>query len=81
MVRYYLYQIEQTRHLNAFLEVFEEEALAKAHALDIRIKNGEPVGALAGIVIGIKDVICYKGHKALLLAYWRDSHLCILLRL
>ncbi|SDG38748.1 aspartyl/glutamyl-tRNA(Asn/Gln) amidotransferase subunit A [Chitinophaga filiformis] len=63
MVRYYLYQIEQTKHLNAFLEVFEEEALSKAHALDTRIKNGEPVGALAGIVIGIKDVICYKGHK------------------
>lgn len=63
MVRYYLYQIEQTKHLNAFLEVFEEEALAKAHALDTRIKNGEPVGALAGVAIGIKDVICYKGHK------------------
>ncbi|TWV97477.1 Asp-tRNA(Asn)/Glu-tRNA(Gln) amidotransferase subunit GatA [Chitinophaga pinensis] len=63
MVRYYLDRIGQTKHLNAYLEVFEEEALAKAHALDNRIKNGESVGALAGIVIGIKDVICYKGHK------------------
>ncbi|MBW8686663.1 Asp-tRNA(Asn)/Glu-tRNA(Gln) amidotransferase subunit GatA [Chitinophaga rhizophila] len=63
MVRYYLDRIVQTKHLNAYLEVFEEEALAKAHALDLRVKNGDSVGALAGVVIGIKDVICYKGHK------------------
>ncbi|MVT07777.1 Asp-tRNA(Asn)/Glu-tRNA(Gln) amidotransferase subunit GatA [Chitinophaga tropicalis] len=62
-VQLYLDRIGQTKHLNAFLEVFEEEALEKARALDSRIKNGEPVGALAGVVIGIKDVICYKGHK------------------
>lgn len=40
MVRYYLDRIGQTKHLNAYLEVFEEEALAKAHALDTRIKTG-----------------------------------------
>lgn len=59
----FLTRIAKSRHLNAYLEVFEEEALEKARLLDARIKNGEPVGALAGVVIGIKDVICYKGHK------------------
>lgn len=63
IVQHYLNRIEQTKHLNAFLEVFGEEALEKARALDARIKSGEPVGALAGVVTGIKDVICYKGHK------------------
>ncbi|TWF44119.1 aspartyl/glutamyl-tRNA(Asn/Gln) amidotransferase subunit A [Chitinophaga polysaccharea] len=62
-VRYYLNRIAQLKHLNAFLEVYEEEALTKAQMLDTRLKNGEKLGALAGVVIGIKDVICYKGHN------------------
>lgn len=61
-VRAYLDRIAQLKHLNAFLEVYEEEALEKARELDERIKNGQPAGALAGVVVGIKDVICYKGH-------------------
>lgn len=62
-VRYYLNRIRELKHLNAFLEVYEEEALEKARELDARIKSGQPVGALAGVVVGIKDVICYKGHN------------------
>ncbi|MGO4292968.1 Asp-tRNA(Asn)/Glu-tRNA(Gln) amidotransferase subunit GatA [Chitinophaga sp. RAB17] len=62
-VRYYLDRIAQLKHLNAFLEVYEKEALEKARELDTRIKNGEKLGALAGVVVGIKDVICYKGHN------------------
>ena len=63
MVRLYLDRIEQARHLNAYLEVFAEEALAQARALDARIRNGERPGSLAGVVVGIKDVLCYKGHQ------------------
>ena len=62
-VRYYLDRIAQLKHLNAFLEIYENEALEKAQELDNRIKNGEKLGALAGVVVGIKDVICYKGHN------------------
>jgi aspartyl-tRNA(Asn)/glutamyl-tRNA(Gln) amidotransferase subunit A len=62
-VRYYLNRIAELKHLNAFLEVYEDEALEKARELDERLKNGHPVGVLAGVVVGIKDVICYKGHK------------------
>jgi aspartyl-tRNA(Asn)/glutamyl-tRNA(Gln) amidotransferase subunit A len=63
VVRYYLQRIAQSSHLNAFLEVYETEALEKARELDARIRKGEPVGPLAGVVVGNKDVICYKGHK------------------
>lgn len=63
IVRQYLERIGKTKHLNAFLEVFEEEALEKAQALDARLQNGERLGTLGGVVVGIKDVICYKGHK------------------
>jgi aspartyl-tRNA(Asn)/glutamyl-tRNA(Gln) amidotransferase subunit A len=62
-VRYYLDRIAQLKHLNAFLEVYEAEALERARELDTRLKNGEKLGALAGVVVGIKDVICYKGHN------------------
>lgn len=63
MVRLYLERIEQSRHLNAYLEIFTESALEQARALDGRIGRGERPGKLAGVVIGIKDVICYKGHE------------------
>ena len=63
MVHLYLSRIEQARHLNAYLEVFTQDALAQAAALDARIQKGERPGSLAGVVIGIKDVICYKGHE------------------
>lgn len=63
MVQLYLERIGKTKHLNAFLEVFEEEALERALALDTRLQKGEQLGTLGGVVVGIKDVICYKGHK------------------
>ena len=58
----YLDRIDEHRHLNAFLEVFEAEALSTAQAVDEKLKAGT-AGRLAGMVIGIKDNICYKGHK------------------
>lgn len=61
-VNYYLQQIEQYKHLNAFVEVYATEALQKAKALDDKRKNGEPLKTLHGVVIAIKDIICYNGH-------------------
>ena len=58
----YLAQIERCKHLNAYLEVFAEEALKRASAIDEKIKAGNG-GRLHGLVIGLKDVICFKGHK------------------
>jgi aspartyl-tRNA(Asn)/glutamyl-tRNA(Gln) amidotransferase subunit A len=64
VVEYYLSQIEQTRHLNAYIEVWTDEALARADALDARLRhNPDSVGRLFGAVISIKDNICYAGHE------------------
>src|ERR1700743_1075003 len=62
LVKNYLSQILQNAHLNAFNEVFEKEALLRAKEVDQRLKDGT-AGKLAGMVIGIKDNICYQGHK------------------
>lgn len=62
-VALYLKTIDEKKHLNAFVEVFSKEALQKAVILDEKRKTGEPLKKLHGVVIAIKDVICYKGHK------------------
>ena len=62
IVAHYLQNIERKKHLNAFLEVWADEALAKAQLIDEKIANGT-AGKVAGMVIGIKDNICYKNHK------------------
>ena len=63
VVRHYLQRISETRHLNAFIEIFSDEALDRAKVLDQKKKSGLPLGKLFGVVTGIKDVICYKGHQ------------------
>jgi aspartyl-tRNA(Asn)/glutamyl-tRNA(Gln) amidotransferase subunit A len=62
IVENYLRTIEKNKHLNAFLEVFEESAKNQARIVDDKIKTGKS-GRLAGMVIGIKDNLCYKNHK------------------
>ena len=58
----YLNRIEEQKDLNAFLEVFEESARAQAATVDAKVQAGK-AGKLAGMVIGLKDNMCYKGHK------------------
>lgn len=62
LVQIYFDRINANKHLNAFLEVFEKSALEKAVLVDEKIKN-KTAGKLAGMVIALKDNICYKGHK------------------
>lgn len=61
-INYYLSKIEENKHLNAFLEVFTTEALERAATLDEQRRNGKPCGKLHGVVVALKDIICYKGH-------------------
>jgi aspartyl-tRNA(Asn)/glutamyl-tRNA(Gln) amidotransferase subunit A len=61
-VTHYLANIDNEKKLNAFVEVFAAEALQKAKELDAKRANGTPLKKLHGVVIAIKDVICYKGH-------------------
>lgn len=60
LVRYFLKNIEDKKQLNAFLEVFSEEAIQRAISLDQKKENK---GKLFGLVVAIKDNICYKDHK------------------
>jgi len=61
LVRHHLINIKAKSYLNAFLSVYEDEALKRAAAIDTKIKEGK-AGKLAGLVVGLKDVLAYKDH-------------------
>lgn len=63
IVNHYLQNIKTKAHLNAFVEVYEQSALEQADLVDQKLSEGK-AGRLAGMVIGIKDVLCYAGHEA-----------------
>ncbi len=64
LVLFYLENIKKTQDLNIYIEVFEAEALAKAHLLQAKFEeNPTSVGRLFGMVLSLKDVICYANHK------------------
>jgi aspartyl-tRNA(Asn)/glutamyl-tRNA(Gln) amidotransferase subunit A len=47
--------------VHAFLHVADEQALAAARAVDERRAAGEPVHALAGVPVAVKDVVATRG--------------------
>lgn len=61
-VEHYLQRIRSLQHLNAFIDVYAEEALQKAKQLDAQRKTTQPLKRLHGVVIGLKDVLAHKGH-------------------
>lgn len=60
---YYLKKINAAKKLNVFVEVYSEECIERAKYLDNKRNSGKPRGKLHGVVVAIKDVICYKDHK------------------
>ena len=48
---------------NAYLHFSPERALSAADAVDAKLAQGEEPGALAGVPIGVKDVILVKGSR------------------
>lgn len=62
LVLHYVQVIQEKKHLNAFLEVYESEALDRAKEIDQKIKN-KSQGRLAGMVVSLKDNLCLKGHE------------------
>ncbi|WP_166693696.1 Asp-tRNA(Asn)/Glu-tRNA(Gln) amidotransferase subunit GatA [Fibrivirga algicola] len=63
LIEQYLTRIDANQHLNAFTEVYPEEARQRADELDARRADpAASVGRLHGMVIGIKDVLSYTGH-------------------
>jgi aspartyl-tRNA(Asn)/glutamyl-tRNA(Gln) amidotransferase subunit A len=61
-VRYYLDAISSRPSLNAFLETYATEALARAAELDRERTASGLKGALHGVVVGLKDVISHRNH-------------------
>ncbi|WP_460980994.1 Asp-tRNA(Asn)/Glu-tRNA(Gln) amidotransferase subunit GatA [Spirosoma fluminis] len=61
LVEQYLTRIAEYQHLNVFTEVYADEARQQAAFVDQKLAN-KTAGRLAGMVIGIKDVLCYAGH-------------------
>jgi len=62
LVESFIDRIKSQAHLNAFLEIFEESAKVQAIEVDAKIKSGK-AGKLAGMVLAIKDNICYQDHR------------------
>ncbi|TZF83191.1 Asp-tRNA(Asn)/Glu-tRNA(Gln) amidotransferase subunit GatA [Pedobacter sp. BS3] len=62
LVEHYLQRIDEYAELNAFIEVFAGDVREKAIEIQQKIRNGT-AGRLAGMVIGLKDIIAYKDHK------------------
>jgi len=56
-----LHNIAQGAHLNAFLRTYAEEAKQQAVAIDRR-RQVAPLSKLSGMVVGLKDLLCYKDH-------------------
>lgn len=52
---------EKDGDINAFVKVTEDLALESARAVDKKIADGEEIGPLAGIPVGLKDIFNTKG--------------------
>lgn len=64
LVRQCLARIEAVdSRVKAFLRVTGDEALEQARAIDQRRKQGKPIGKLAGLPVGIKDLLCTRGVR------------------
>jgi aspartyl-tRNA(Asn)/glutamyl-tRNA(Gln) amidotransferase subunit A len=61
LVNQHLANIESKKHLNVFLGIYTEKALLRAAEVDKKIKKGT-AGKLAGLVVGLKDVLCHQDH-------------------
>ncbi len=61
LVEQYLVRIAEQQHLNVFTEVYADKARHQADRIDQKLADGTP-GRLAGMVIGLKDVLNYAGH-------------------
>ncbi|MGE3820958.1 MAG: Asp-tRNA(Asn)/Glu-tRNA(Gln) amidotransferase subunit GatA [Isosphaeraceae bacterium] len=62
VARFYLDRAEKLRGLNVYVHLDPEAVVAQARAVDAKRKSGQPLGALAGVPVAIKDVLCVEGE-------------------
>ena len=58
----FLARIEAHRHLNAFITVKPDLVMTQAQVLAERLKRGEDPGPLAGVPVGVKDLMSVQGY-------------------
>jgi Asp-tRNA(Asn)/Glu-tRNA(Gln) amidotransferase A subunit family amidase len=58
----FLGRIEAHRHLNAFITVNPALVMEEAEALAHRLRRGEDPGPLAGVPVGVKDLMSVRGY-------------------
>jgi len=51
----------EDKEINSFNTIAKDQAMKAAAVVDQKIAKGEPVGPLAGVPVGVKDVLCTKG--------------------
>ncbi|MCS6905081.1 MAG: Asp-tRNA(Asn)/Glu-tRNA(Gln) amidotransferase subunit GatA [Bacteroidia bacterium] len=61
LLHFYLAQIENKKDLNAFISVYRP--FEQAAHINHKIEKGR-AGRLAGLILAIKDNICYQGHPS-----------------
>jgi aspartyl-tRNA(Asn)/glutamyl-tRNA(Gln) amidotransferase subunit A len=62
IARLFLDRIEAHRHLNAFITVDRDLVMQEAELLEDRARKGEDLGPLAGVPVGVKDLMPVRGH-------------------
>lgn len=62
IAEFFLARIEAHRHLNAFITVNPVLVMEEAEGLAHRLKRGEDPGPLAGVPVGVKDLMCVRGY-------------------
>lgn len=62
IAEHFLSRIEAHRHLNAFITVNPALVMEEANALAQRVRRGEDPGPLAGVPVGIKDLMAVRGY-------------------
>ena len=62
LVRFYLSEINEKDIYNSFIETFNDSAIEQAKTVDHDISNKKRK-KLSGLIIGIKDNICYENHN------------------
>jgi aspartyl-tRNA(Asn)/glutamyl-tRNA(Gln) amidotransferase subunit A len=64
VTRYYAQIEKKNARLNIYLSLTKERALEQAARMDALAAKGDPLPALAGVPVGIKDVLVVKGAPA-----------------
>ena len=59
----FLNNVKQQQHLNAFISIRPDKIYADARLIQRKLDSGEDPGPLAGVPVGIKDLMSVEGYR------------------